>query len=175
MPMVPMPPAPWPAASVSPPLPQPGPIRIVGATFPAARPGSGNQWATIGVPSNDVTVTSSAAAVVAKAPHPATTAATSRDRRGDGIAATYRGRGRRRSGRRQPGGKATASSRATMAGPMDDPLDRTVHIDLDLELHREEVQGRAAAPGRPRGDFEGWVGLLAALDELVAPPTEPPG
>jgi hypothetical protein len=55
-----------------------------------------------------------------------------------------------------------------------DPLpDRSVHIDLDLMLHDEEVRGRASTDGRPARDFTGWVGLIAALDALVEPP--PPG
>jgi hypothetical protein len=45
--------------------------------------------------------------------------------------------------------------------------DRTLHIDLDLRLHGDEVAGRATAEGRPGRDFSGWVGLLAALDALT--------
>ena len=55
---------------------------------------------------------------------------------------------------------------------MNDDLDRSVHIDLDLELHGEEVHGRAATSGRPGRDFVGWVGLIAALDALVEAPPE---
>jgi hypothetical protein len=45
--------------------------------------------------------------------------------------------------------------------------DRTLHIDLDLRLRGDEVEGRASADGRPDRDFTGWVGLLAALDALT--------
>jgi hypothetical protein len=45
--------------------------------------------------------------------------------------------------------------------------DRTLHIDLDLRLRGDEVEGRASADGRPGRDFSGWVGLLAALDALT--------
>ena len=50
---------------------------------------------------------------------------------------------------------------------MDDDPPRTVHIDLDLRLHGDEVRGHAATAGLPERDFTGWVGLLAALDALV--------
>jgi hypothetical protein len=46
--------------------------------------------------------------------------------------------------------------------------DRQLHIDLDLRLRGDEVEGRAAMAGGPARDFEGWVGLLAALDALTA-------
>jgi len=53
--------------------------------------------------------------------------------------------------------------------------DRQLHIDLDLRLRGDEVEGRAAMVGAPARDFEGWVGLLAALDALTAttPAAEP--
>lgn len=58
--------------------------------------------------------------------------------------------------------------------------DRTVHIDLELALHDEEVTGRAWSDGRPSREFTGWLGLIAVLDELAEPPTaapagDPPG
>jgi hypothetical protein len=49
---------------------------------------------------------------------------------------------------------------------MDDA--RRIHIDLDLRIDGDEVEGRAAADGAPARDFSGWVGLLAALDALTA-------
>jgi hypothetical protein len=51
---------------------------------------------------------------------------------------------------------------------MDD--DRTIHIELELELHGEEVRGRARCAGEPPREFSGWLGLIAALDALVAAP-----
>ena len=51
---------------------------------------------------------------------------------------------------------------------MDD--DRTIHIELELELHGDEVRGRALCDGAPPRDFRGWLGLIAALDDLVAAP-----
>ncbi len=51
---------------------------------------------------------------------------------------------------------------------MDD--DRTIHIELELELHGEEVRGRALCDGGPPREFSGWLGLIAALDALVAAP-----
>ena len=49
------------------------------------------------------------------------------------------------------------------------PTDRSVHIDLDLELVGDEMRGRAAVDGSPDRDFTGWVGLIAALDALIEP------
>jgi hypothetical protein len=46
--------------------------------------------------------------------------------------------------------------------------DRPLHIDLDLRLQGDEVAGRAATDGRPERPFCGWLGLLAALDELIS-------
>ena len=51
---------------------------------------------------------------------------------------------------------------------MDD--DRTIHIELELQLHGDEVRGRAIADGAPPHEFRGWLGLIAALDTLVAAP-----
>jgi hypothetical protein len=48
---------------------------------------------------------------------------------------------------------------------MADPL----HIDLDLDVHGEEVVGRAVRAGQPEKDFSGWLELIAALDALIAP------
>lgn len=52
--------------------------------------------------------------------------------------------------------------------------DRQLHIDLDLRLDGDEVEGRAAVAGAPPRDFSGWVGLLAALDALTATPDPGP-
>ncbi len=48
--------------------------------------------------------------------------------------------------------------------------DRTIRIALELELHGEEVRGRALSGDLPPREFTGWLGLIAALDTLVAPP-----
>ena len=69
---------PWavpPLMAVDPVPPQPWPLRTVGALAPAARPGAGKKWATILVPSNDVTTTSRASADGASASMHATDAA----------------------------------------------------------------------------------------------------
>jgi hypothetical protein len=49
---------------------------------------------------------------------------------------------------------------------MDD--DRQLHIDLDLRLSGEGVEGRATMAGAAPREFSGWVGLLAALDAMTA-------
>jgi len=46
--------------------------------------------------------------------------------------------------------------------------DGTLHIDLDLRVTGEGVEGMAATEGQPERPFEGWVELLAALDAIVA-------
>jgi hypothetical protein len=52
----------------------------------------------------------------------------------------------------------------------DVPADQfPVHIDLDLRLSGEELRGRAAAAGGGSRDFEGWLGLMAALSALIEP------
>ena len=54
-----------------------------------------------------------------------------------------------------------------MLRAMDDP--RRLQITLELDLHGEEVRGRAVPEdGDPR-DFVGWMGLLAVLDDLLGP------
>ena len=69
--------------------------------------------------------------------------------------------------RRQRQGKADATMRS-----MDD--DRTIRIALELDLHGDEVRGRASSDGGAPRDFVGWLGLIAALDALVAPPEPEP-
>jgi hypothetical protein len=54
---------------------------------------------------------------------------------------------------------------------MDDA--RRLHIDLDLRVHGDEVDGSASTAGAPARDFSGWVGLLAALDALTATGPDP--
>lgn len=51
---------------------------------------------------------------------------------------------------------------------MDD--DRTIHIDLELRLQGDEVRGKAVADDAPPHEFRGWLGLIAALDTLLAAP-----
>jgi hypothetical protein len=45
--------------------------------------------------------------------------------------------------------------------------DRTVHIDLELHLHDEEIRGHAHGDGRRGREFAGWLGLITAIDELL--------
>jgi hypothetical protein len=51
--------------------------------------------------------------------------------------------------------------------------DGPLHIDLDLDVHGGEVEGRAARAGGPERPFSGWVELLAALDALIESGAEP--
>jgi hypothetical protein len=51
--------------------------------------------------------------------------------------------------------------------------DRQLHIDLDLRLSGEDVEGRASMAGADPREFSGWVGLLAALDALTATAPDP--
>lgn len=51
---------------------------------------------------------------------------------------------------------------------MDESAARSLHIDLDLRVDGEEVEGTASAAGDAGRPFTGWVGLIAALDALVA-------
>src|SRR6478735_8262617 len=69
--------APPPFSSTSPAPPQPGPIITVGCGAAAEALATGNQCATMAVPSNDVTVTSVAPAVGARTD--AATSATTTD------------------------------------------------------------------------------------------------
>ena len=43
-----------------------------------------------------------------------------------------------------------------------------LHIDLDLDVHGDEVTGRATREGQPEKDFSGWLELIAALDALIS-------
>jgi hypothetical protein len=54
---------------------------------------------------------------------------------------------------------------------MADPSERDLHIDLDLHVQGDGLQGRAASDGEPERVFSGWLELLAALDALVGPST----
>jgi hypothetical protein len=46
--------------------------------------------------------------------------------------------------------------------------ERALHIHLDLRVRGGELEGRAAADGRPECAFSGWLELLAALDALIS-------
>jgi hypothetical protein len=48
---------------------------------------------------------------------------------------------------------------------------RKVTIRLELDVAGDEVRGRALSPTHDPKPFAGWLGLLAALDDLL---TEPP-
>lgn len=41
-------------------------------------------------------------------------------------------------------------------------------LRLELWLDGESVTGRASAPGEAARDFTGWLGLMAAIEALVA-------
>jgi hypothetical protein len=48
-------------------------------------------------------------------------------------------------------------------------MDRTtLSINLDVELEGEHVRGRASDPRGGSLPFVGWLGLIAALDALIA-------
>jgi len=47
---------------------------------------------------------------------------------------------------------------------------RRVTIRLELDVAGDEVCGRALSPAHDPKQFAGWLGLLAALDDLVAEP-----
>ena len=42
-----------------------------------------------------------------------------------------------------------------------------LHIDLDIRVHGDEVEGSASRDGQAT-HFRGWIELLAALDELIS-------
>ena len=47
---------------------------------------------------------------------------------------------------------------------------RKVTICLELDVAGDEVCGRALSPAHDPRPFAGWLGLLAALDDLLADP-----
>ena len=50
----------------------------------------------------------------------------------------------------------------------------TRHIAIDVRLEGDEISGRAGdGTDQPR-TFQGWLGLLAALDELLSNTDEEP-
>jgi hypothetical protein len=44
----------------------------------------------------------------------------------------------------------------------------TIVIRLELHLAETPLQGRASAAAIPARDFTGWLGLMAAIDGLIA-------
>ncbi len=52
---------------------------------------------------------------------------------------------------------------------------RKVTIRLELDVAGDEVCGRALCATRDPKQFAGWLGLLAALDDLLAEPAPGPG
>ena len=54
---------------------------------------------------------------------------------------------------------------------MDD--DRRIRIALELDVHGDEVRGTASCDGAQPRAFTGWLGLIAALDAIVAAPAAP--
>ena len=52
---------------------------------------------------------------------------------------------------------------------------QTRHIAIDVHLDGDTISGRAGdGTGRPKS-FQGWLGLLAALDGLLGPTDEERG
>jgi hypothetical protein len=50
---------------------------------------------------------------------------------------------------------------------------RTVHLTVDIHIDDDEISGHASNGGAPPRPFHGWLGLIAALDDLLAArPTE---
>ena len=47
---------------------------------------------------------------------------------------------------------------------------RKVTIRLELDVAGDEVCGRAISPAHAPKQFAGWLGLLVALDDLLADP-----
>jgi hypothetical protein len=44
----------------------------------------------------------------------------------------------------------------------------TVDVQLQLSVEDEEFSGRLSADGRQPRPFSGWIGLVSALDGLIA-------
>ncbi len=42
-------------------------------------------------------------------------------------------------------------------------------VQLKLWLDGDSVTGRASSPGEAARDFAGWLGLVAAIEALIAP------
>jgi hypothetical protein len=52
---------------------------------------------------------------------------------------------------------------------------RTVHLAVDVRVDEDEISGNVGdGRGQPR-PFHGWLGLLAALNELLAVSPPAPG
>ncbi len=52
---------------------------------------------------------------------------------------------------------------------------RKVTIHLELDVAGDEVSGRAVCPTQDPKQFAGWLGLLAALDDLLTDPAPAAG
>lgn len=48
--------------------------------------------------------------------------------------------------------------------------ERVVCMSLELRLRGDEVRGHLGADEGERLEFSGWLGLIAAIDALTAPP-----
>jgi hypothetical protein len=49
---------------------------------------------------------------------------------------------------------------------------RTVTITLQVEVHGDEVNGRASDGAAATRDFSGWLGLVGAIDALLGFPPD---
>jgi hypothetical protein len=49
-----------------------------------------------------------------------------------------------------------------------------MHITIDVEVDGREIHGQASDGEHPVRPFTGWLGLISALETLLATPTDPP-
>lgn len=49
-----------------------------------------------------------------------------------------------------------------------------MHITIDVEVDGREIHGHASDGEHSVRPFTGWLGLISALETLLATPTDPP-
>ncbi len=47
-----------------------------------------------------------------------------------------------------------------------------MHVDLEFEVGSDPIRGRLGLSPRTLRDFQGWIELAAALEELMTTPAE---
>jgi hypothetical protein len=52
---------------------------------------------------------------------------------------------------------------------------RAVRLTVEVRIEDDEISGHAGAGGGHPRPFHGWLGLIAALDDLLAAPPAEPG
>lgn len=57
--------------------------------------------------------------------------------------------------------------RALLRAAMLETMSSRLHLTLDLEAEAEPISGTFADPDGRQSDFVGWVGLAAALGEIL--------